>query len=78
MRSLITGGAGLIGSHLGDACWATRWLTMSNKFGVTGREDVLAAKAQIGGVKTVTTRSWAGVKWAPAGRTSSPAAVPSA
>ena len=41
-------------------CWATRWLTMNDWFGVTGGEDALAARAQICGVKTVTTRSWAG------------------
>lgn len=40
---------------------------MNDLVGVTAREDVLAAKAQIRGVKSVMTRSCAGAKRAPAG-----------
>ena len=42
-------------------------MTTNDWVGVTGREDTLADEAQICGVKTVTTRSWAGVSRAPAG-----------
>ena len=48
---------------------------MNHVVGVTDREDVLAAKAQIRGVKTATTRSWTGVRPVPAEANDFPAGL---